>query len=383
MELITAAQPESYISAARIIDGEVTIDRIMYFQGEVNEGAADVMALGVFPQKGSAHPKHPQYKYYGNATVEPMESEGRVWRAVLEYSTSNPNQTDVNGKPVTSETAPWNLKPDSINFSYPETTLPFDMAYDDKGNATIPVLNSAGDPLIATKSVCNAQMSFTFATKKWDVNNSIEYGETINSSSIKVCGITIGARRGLLKPPEASFITVYEDGSSKVKWQYWSVTVTIVFDLHGNIFERELLNVGDRAKFKELPLGDDPLLKDGGANTTFPETKNASQICSFRKTVKSTVNGKSSYLPLGDVVFCSWDQYIAIRQAYLDASTALERQITSPYELQCEQQRQMPLDNKGYIDTDALTSKKYYTANYKVYPSMSWGGLNLPKTGAK
>lgn len=382
---IAESDVNQYRTSAQISNGEITIDRIIYFESESkNEDATTITSLPQFPQKMSAHPKNANFKYYGNGSVEPIDSEGKYWRAVLQYSTSNPNATDKSGKPVTSETDPTTLRPDRVTFSYPETTIPFDIAYSDKGELNVQVQNSAGDPIPANRSVRNAQMSFTFATSSWSPNYGIVYGETLNSTASTVCGISIKANQGLLLPPEASFITVYNDDGT-VKWKYWSVDVTILFDIHGTLFNRTFLDVGDRAKFAALTLTDD-LLTDAGrtSGVAIPETKNPSQICRFRKCKKFTASGKSSYLPIGDNVFCSWEQYIAARQAYLDASSALVAQgkLESIYELQCEQERQMPLSSAsgtvGQIDTAALTSKQYGKKQYLQYPSMSWSSLNLP-----
>lgn len=385
-EQIDSLKSNQFHTTATINNGDATIDRIIYFESDgKDEDAVTITSLATFPQKYSAHPKHPNYKYYGNATIDPVDSTGRYWKAVLQYSTSNPNATTSSGGKVTSDTPPWDLLPDNISFTNPETTVPFDLAYDDKGELVIPVANSAGDIIPAVKSVCNSQMSFTFATKRWDENNAIEYGNTLNSSSIKICGIKLKKGQGLLKPPEASYLTVYEENSDKIKWQYWSVNVTIVFDIHETIFVRKFLNVGDRAKFKEISLTDDPVMRDSGLAVTIPETDNLSQICRFRKSKKFTVAGKSVYLPVGEIVFCSWEQYIAARQAYLDASSTLVNNGTldSLYELQCEQEKQMPLDKDGYIDLSALETKKYLTKEFQVYPAKSWSSLNFPSKGIK
>lgn len=373
-----------YRGTARVTDGDVTIDRVMYFESDSpEEDGATISSLPFFPQKYSIHPLHPNFKYYGNATIEPVDGNGKYWRAVLEYSTGNANAKDTEGKEVTSETPPWKLLPDNISFTYPETTLPFEFAYSDKGELSIPVRNTAGDPIPATMSARNAQLSFTFNTKTWDPDDSIVYGNTINSSSIRVCGYKVKEQCGLLFPPEANFITVYQDGTEKIKWQYWSVNVTILFDLHGNIFKRMFLNVGNRAKFKALSLSGDALLSDAGTTETFKETNKPSQICSFRKTVRSTSGGKNSYLPLGDLVFCSWEQYIAIRQAYLDASSKLRDRIASTYELQCEQEQSMPLDKDGYVDMGAVNGGEYGKLYFPAYPAASWRALNLPTKGVK
>lgn len=377
-----------FYTTVQINGGEATIERIMYFEQEnPGEDGADISSLDVFPKRYAAHPRHPNFKYYGNASIEPVDQRGKYWKASLQYSTSSSSyssSSDKNGKKINSETPPWDLLPDNISFSYPEVTIPFEMAYNEKGKLEKPVLNSAGDIIPATRSVYNLQMSFNFAAKKWDENNGIDYGDTVNSSPISVCGIKIKKGQGLLKPPEATFVTVYQEGTTQIKWQYWNVNVTIVFDLNESIFERKFLNVGDRAKFNGFHLADD-LLEDANAEITLKKSDNPSQICRFRKTVKSTGGGTTRYNPVGDIVFCSWEQFIAAREAYLVASKKLMDQgkITSLYELQCEQERQMPLDEYGFIDNEAIENKKYRTVSFSAYPKKSWSSLNLPSKGVK
>jgi hypothetical protein len=382
-------------TSANISNGVTTISRVMYFEADnMNEDAVDIASLPEFPMKYAAHPSHPQFKYYGNATIEPFSVQSKKWRATLEYSTSsNSSSIDVDGGKVNSETPPWKLKPDNINFTYPELTIPFKMAFDKKGNCKIPVVNTAGDALTATRSVYHAKLSFTFATQNWDINDALTYSNSINSDSTTICGIKFQKNTALLLPPEATYVTVYQDGSDKIKWQYWNVSVNIMIDISKNIFVRKLLNIGDRAKFKSLDLSKDDLFTDAHITTTFPPTNIASQICSFRLTKRvDQGSGKTGYEPLGDLVFCSWEQYLAIRRAYINASLSskLKDRITGIYQLQCEQQSQMPLDKDGFLLTSAIQGHpdydpmaEYLERNFNQYPSKSWSKLNLPKVGVK
>lgn len=372
-----------YRSTAQITDGKATFERTMYFEStKSGEDAVDVMSVKGFPQKYSAHPNKPNYTYYGNGTVEPIDSEGKYWKAVLQYSTNNPNSsgTSISGKPVTADTPPWDLKPDNISFTYPETTIPFELAYDKNGELTVPVRNTAGDKIPATRSACNVQMSFTFATKSWNINNAMTYGNTINATAIKVCGFSLPAEFGLLRPPEASYITVYEDGSNVVKWQYWSVTVTILFDYQNNLLKRKFLNVGDRARFLFLSLSDDPLVKRADVSRYISSSSTPSQICRFNKTQEQRIGGKLYFYPGGETVFCSWQQYVEARQRYIAASSILmsKGEMDSIYELQCEQEKQMPLSPNGYLDEDAVKNGRYNTVSFIQYPAKSWKKLNLP-----
>ena len=392
--------------SATVSDGLATIHRRIYFVAEhPNEDAIDILSLKEFPAKYSVHPRHPAFKYYGNAEIAPLSDRSNVWMADLEYATTDPNATDSDGNEITKDTAPWKLKPDNIQFTYPEVVVPFEVSYnstgklyDNNGNAVLPVRNSAGDKIAAERSVRNVQMSFTFATKSWNVNNAINYGNSINASDVTVCGLSIPKFKGLMLPPECSYITVYEDGSSKIKWQYWSVTVNIQIDTTGLLLYRKMLDVGDRAKFKALDLSKDALLSAAKSvnskfsNLTIKADSKPSQICHFRLNEALTYGDKKKlFYPTGDLVFCSWSQYLSARRLYLVASEILMRaappQMDHLYELSCEQDTQMPLDG-GFLLTKAIDGHAdfvrdtpYKTLIFREYPARSWSGLNLPHNG--
>jgi hypothetical protein len=96
---------------------------------------------------------------------------------------------------------------------------------------------------------------------------------------------------------------------------------------------------------------------------------------------------KDVYLPIGDIVYCGWKQFIAIRQAYLGKTLNPDNKI-EVYDCQCEQLTQMPLiaygDKKGQIDIPAIEGEKGYdTLTFYEYPLKSWKALNLPEKGMK
>lgn len=385
--------------SANVTNGLATITRRMYFEADSgSEDAIDIMVLDEFPAKYAAHPKHPAYKFYGNANIQPLSERSSYWMADLEYSATDPNATDMDGEAVTSETKPWRLRPDNISFTYPEVIIPFEEGYDakgrlrdEKGRVLCPVRNAAGDPLLAETSVRNLQMSFTFATRQWDINNMLDFGNTINSHEITVCGLKIPACNALLLPPECSYIKVYHDNSSRVKWEYWSVNINIIIDRSARLLVRKMLNVGFRARFKELDLSQDELLKDAGfSNKKIQGSSISSQICRFRLARK--VN--NSYYPGGNIVFCSWDQYLEAKDIYKSACDTLNKKNKSlklEYDLQCEQDNvKMPLDENGYLLTKAIPgtadydpSEKYQELYFREYPVISWKSLDLPEKGIK
>lgn len=383
---------------ASMNDGIVTMTRRLYYKDALN--ASEIFSHNTFPKVYSAHPNNATYKFTGNAQVAPLNEKSRTWYADLEYSNDTTGNAGgggtLSGEPVTSDTAPWELAPEQINFTYPEITVPFEYAYDASGNATIPVQNTAGDPYAVEKPSKITQMSFTFATKNWNINNTFDYGNTINASQIKICNFTIKAKSALLYGLEPSYMTVYDD-SGNIKWQYWQVNVTMQIDNRGRLFSRELLNLGDRMFGEAIDLSDDALIAkarevSSGNVVIYNKITSGSlagQICHFRK-FQYTAN--TGYAQSGDLVFCTWEQYLVARQIYLSASKLIKEKVTTgPYmlnsviDLQCEQDTQMPLDANGYLDTKAIKGHPDYVATHKpltnkfpAYKPKNWRGLNLP-----
>lgn len=412
-EDINAANTHFTRTSASVSNGVITVTRKIYFESDnMNEGPVDIAKLPMFPKMYSAHPLYPNYKYFGNANIDSIINtpERSVWCAELEYSTTDSNATDSDGDSITSETPPWKLKPDNISFSYPEVIIPFDVGYSSSGlsyavntrkkeEQTVTgkrVSNTAGDPIALTRSVHNIQLDFTYAIEsgKWNIGNLINYNSTINAEDMDICGISIPAYKALIVSMSPTYITTYKDDGSK-KWEYWSINVSIQIDLTGNLLCRKVLNVGNRAKFKELNLDKDSLLKDAGVSAKFTAEEHPSQICCFRMT--QGLN--SGYYPLGELVFCSWRQFVAVKQAYDRAIVVVNKKEEKnnsskrySYDPQCEQLTQMPLDMEGYLLGKAIPGynqngvkydeeTKYFYIKLREHPVKSWKSLNFPKKG--
>ena len=376
--------------SASVSEGNATITRRIYFVADSrNEDAADVMALECFPKKYSAHPRHPAYKYYGNASIQPLSDSSMTWYADLEYTAENPNTFDMNGNEVTKDTPPWELFPDNYNISYPEVTIPLTAAYDEygrvydsNGKTLVPVQNSAGSPLKVETVRFNFKMSFQFAVKEWDLSNAFNFGNTINARSERICGIVFPAGKALMLPIEATPVTVFEEDTNKLKWEYWNVNITILADPTEQSLAKYIPDVGNKAKFKSVFYKDE--LIDYGV--LLPETSRASQICRFRKAKKEKIGDKVHFLPVGDIVYCSWEQYLDLRKEYIAASKYLidNKKMDSMYDLQCEQEKDMPLKD-GYVYTQAIdghpdyTGASYNVLKFRCYPYKNWQKLNLPK----
>lgn len=380
-------------SGSSMQNGIITITKKLYFRVPAGENPRqyndlDVYAHPLFPQKYSALSQDARYKFYGNASISHERDESKYFIAELEYSTNSSSNFGSSGdQEVTADTPPWELLPDNLSFSNPERQIPFQAAYNSSGQrynsagqVLIPVQNAAGTPFVAQTTAMDMEMSFTFATKKWNINNSIDYGNTINASDIEICGVTIPARRALLRPPKYDFITTYEDSTGKKKWEYWNVNVTILITFSPDGFAKRVLNIGDECYWRDIQYKDDVL--DIGLTLPGSVTKR-SRICSFRKYKEfKRSDGKYSYFPVGDIVYCSWDQFIAFREAIINESFCMKnneekytKEILDP---QCEQLSQMPLDAAGFLDKNAITTKQYGSLTFLEYPTKSWKSLNFP-----
>lgn len=382
-------------SGSSMQDGVISINKKIYFRVPDGESPRqysdlDVYSHPLFPQRYSALSQDARFKFQGNASISHERDDSKYFIAELEYSTSTSvNFPTSNDQAVTADTPPWDLLPDNLTFSYPERQVPFQAAYNSSGqryNAAgqvlIPVQNSAGTPFVAQTTERDMEMSFTFAAKKWNINNSIDYGNTINASDIEICGVTIPAKRALLRPPECEFITTYDDATGKVKWEYWNVRVSIFISFANSGFAKRVLNVGDEAYWNDLPYSDE-LLTNG---FSIPGTRNGgrSRICYFRKYKKFILSGsKYAFYPIGDEVYCSWNQFLAFREIAMSKSLDLMENDKENYtegilDPQCEQLTQMPLTPTGYLDTTAITTKQYGSLTFLEYPTKSWKSLNFP-----
>ena len=385
-------------SGSSMQDGIITINKKIYFRVPDGENPRqysdlDVYSHPLFPQRYSALSQDARFKFQGNASITHERDDSKYFIAELEYSTSTSvNFPTSNDQAVDANTPPWKLLPDNITFSYPERQVPFQAAYDYSGNryfssglALLPVQNSAGTPFVAQTTERDMELSFTFAAKKWNINNSLYYGNTINASEIEICGVTIPARRGLLRPPECEFVTTYEESSGKKKWEYWNVRVSILITFSNTGFAKRVLDVGDECYWNDIQYKDAVL--DIGFTLRGSTTKR-SRICSFRKYKEfKRSDGKYSYFPVGDIVYCSWDQFIAFREAIISESVymkATEKKYTGEIlDPQCEQLSQMPLDGFGFLDENAIRTKQYNTLSFLEYPTKSWKSLNFPSRSKK
>jgi len=455
-------------SGSNMQNGVVTITKYLYFKvphGEDPRRYNDLDVLGhtAFPQMYSRMSEDPRYVFYGNARIEHSNDDGHYFTASIEYSTRNPNATDDEGEPVTPDTKPWKLKPDNISLSFTDVTTSFQYAYNpeevykfdsvtnkpligiygsnetvprnethiaegamdsidieeaylnDFCRAKFPVCNTAHDPFRLEKTIHNLEIKFSYAlqTNDWNINNGIYFGDSINAEEIKVIGITIPAKCGILYPMQADYVNVYKDNGT-FDYGYWNIQIRIVLDLSGTLRFRRVLNLGDRAKFPPMVI----VRTGGGVPEGWPENTIVVQdemmdlvpsaiqsyvpihscptpeqivkVYPLKKILNVSTNTYTFY-QTGNPVYMAWSQYISYRNWAIQISSALAKKtnVSPSYDgevidLQCEQLTQMPLDYDGTLDMNNVIfggTHKTLIRNFLEYRIVDWSDLKLPAKG--
>lgn len=454
-------------SGSQMQNGVVTITKYLYFKVPHGEDPRryndlDVYGHAAFPQMYSRMSEDPRYVFYGNARIEHPD-DGHYFTAAIEYSTRNPNATDDEGEPVTPDTKPWKLKPDNISLSFTDVTTSFQYAYnpdevykfDNVSNKPLigiygdsqtvprnethiaegamdaldieeayrsvfsrvkfPVCNTANDPFRLERTIHNLEIKFSYAlqTNDWNINNGIYFGDTINSDEIKVIGITIPAKCGILYPMQADYVNVYDDDGD-FDYGYWNIQIRIVLDLSGTLRFRRVLNLGDRAKFPPMVIQ----RTGGGIPSGWPENtivvhdemmdvvpsarqsyvpihacNTPEQIVKVYplKKINNVANNTYTFYQYGDPVYMGWSQYVSYRLWAIQISSGLARlaNASPAYEgdaidLQCEQLTQMPLDYDGTLDMNNVLfggTHKTLIRNFLEYRIVDWTDLKLPSKG--
>ena len=354
---------ERFNSDSTMQDGYVTITKKMYFKVPQGEDPRkyndlDVYSHRAFPQKYSRLPEDARYIFFGNCKISHPD-DMHYFTAELEYSTRDPNATDENGNPVTSETKPWNLKPDNIHIGYTDETVLMESSYDDTiyvynptnqtkpkmdfdsstpqfvGGSTVavvngetfikagafkqstvqsddieaknPVQNTAGCKYQIERTVHNMEITFSYAlqTQDWNINNGIFYGDSINGTEITVIGITIPKQSAIIFPMEANYIHVYKNDGRTIAYSYWDIHIRIIVDLSGTLLERQIVNYSDIAWFEQIVLAGNNAgtgeIKDDIIEYTSKRLYAINgcgapeQICRVRPFVKQQATGSTTF----------------------------------------------------------------------------------------
>ncbi len=397
-------------AAGRVSGGVLTVQKDLVFK--VPRGAdpraynaMDVYYSQYFPMRGSVMDEDARMVFSGEAEITHWCDDGNYIVASLTYNSMRPvgadqdddNDKDVDGKEITKDTPPWKLRPQEVRFNTLTQERPLTIAYNSNGElfrdgkAVNPVMNTVGEPFHVNGLYKYQQMSFSYyvQSSKWSSDKGWNYSNTINKSDITVCGMKIEDGTGLLQPISATLLTTYKQGSTKVKWKYWKIDVSIVIDKDRLTLSKTVLNVGDRAKHHPInTLGEIDSFyitaMNAGWFTTAPVIAAATypqQIVTFHPFKYVGQDDQGRYLNVPDInrtVWCGWQQFIAYREGVLQIARSMGSRVVVP-DPQCEQQHDIPLDKDGFVDFPAINAGTCYYRRFWQFPKLSWSSIGLPK----
>ena len=249
--------------------------------------------------------------------------------------------------------APWNLSPFNITSDTVEEAIAFKMAYDSNNKRTIPVLNSAGDPIEASTNEILPQFSFSYYVQNFDTSKVYEFSNTISASSQRIMGQSFPAGSLLIAGISSENLVTYEDDGYTVKWRYTQVNLTLRHNPNG--WMRKLLDVGNRARFGTSKKSELILQYNApsynGSTVTFAE--------------EPTLTNARNY-------YAADREYRAWLAQHSDATGC-------PSQLPFEYAENIPLTSSGKINTAVIQSgEDYPEKEYPEYKTKRWSSLDIP-----
>ena len=253
--------------------------------------------------------------------------------------------------------APWNLAPFNIVTSPVEEVLPFRMAYNSKNKRCIPVVNSAADPFdIATKEIVQ-QYSFSFYARDYDIENVLEFSNSVNNSPQRILGQKYSAGTLFLMPFQVECLTTYEDDGYTEKWKYYKIDMSIRYREDG--WQREVLDVGNRARFSSYT----------------PEV--IYQYYPFNEASRRF----EVYPVWTDAV-----TYQSDNERYRSWRAGTGKNYNNlPANIPYEYGENIPLTSRGYVNSDILNTditdnnfSEYPVRKFNEFKTLSWRSLDIP-----
>lgn len=319
--------------------------RTLFFHHDPDDTMVDCINSSVMPDYNDCHPVYTAFYVTDIGDVQ-VHSDSE-WYVEVTYS----NKIEAIDK-ISKETEPWNLPPQNVSITTFDKEIPMKMYWNLKRKKFEPLLNSAGVPITATKTVTVGTLSFTMNVKKKSSLPVLNYSYTYNAETETVCNIKIPPLCGKLLPFGAKLHTVTDSNTGKTKYEYYSIDVTIQY----------ILPTGDEGNeswaFAMLDVGTLCRDKDG----------NLGAIYKFRKA------RNKNELSTAPVVYGSIDELIIQRSTWNNGDMA-----SFPYE---EITELMPLnDGKLYMEAILSTDGSVPYGKIEGLDSepASWSKYNLPK----
>lgn len=250
-------------------------------------------------------------------------------------------------------TAPWNLSPFNFTFDTMEQAIAFRMAYDEDNQRTIPVVNSAGDPIDADTNEIFPQFGFSYYVHHFDASDVFDFSSSVNAVSQRIAGRSYPPGTLLVASISAENLVTYEDDGYTEKWKYTQVNLSLRYNERG--WGRRLLDVGNRAKF--------------GTSTK------SELIYQYYAPIYGDSTVEFDELP----TLTNALGYYTANRAYRAWLAEHDDVSGCPTQLPYEFAESIPLTEEGTINADALYGlAPYPEKEYPEYKTKNWNALDIP-----
>ncbi|MBQ7732106.1 MAG: hypothetical protein IJT68_09740 [Lentisphaeria bacterium] len=248
---------------------------------------------------------------------------------------------------------PWNLSPFNFTFDTVEQAIAFRMAYDEDNQRTIPVVNSAGDPIDADTNEIFPQFGFSYYVHNFDASDVFDFSSSVNEKPQTIAGRSYPPGTLLIASISAENLITYEDDGYTPKWKYTQVNLSLRYNPGG--WGRKLLDIGNRARFGNSTKSE--LIYQYYAPIYGESTVEFEEI-------PTLTNAQGYYSANRD--YRAW-------LAEHDDATGCPAQL--PYEFA----ENIPLTEEGKINTEALYGTiPYPEKEYPEYKAKNWHQLDIP-----
>lgn len=224
-----------------------TVNHSFHFDG--GESPLDIMGQSQVPARRSKYPsalasnKNLFCLYRSVSSVQ--EGDGKAsGKYIVACFYTNDLRADNTEESSQEEIVPWKLPPYDINIYPIDVTKQLLYGYDDgdvKGEPSLSVLNSAGDPLDAQTVEQNACYQFSYNLQHFDDRWIDEFADTINNSDTVVIDSAIPEKKGRIRNLGASFQRIYDENGN-ILYKFWKVNVEI--ERSAEEWKVELMDLG-------------------------------------------------------------------------------------------------------------------------------------------
>ena len=324
--------------------------RTLFLKHEPDDTMVDAINSDYMPKYREVHPTYTAFKVTDISEVQTFSDD--TWYINVTYTNSIET-----GEPVAPDTEPWDLPPQDVNISTFDKEIAMTRYWDNNKMEWRTLLNSAGVRISATKVVTVTQLSFTMNVKKKSSVPQLNAAYLYNAYPETVCGTYIPPYCGKLLPFNATLHSVTDSSTGKIKYEYWSIDVTVQIILPSG--DNKAID-GDKEfenwSFSYLDIG--TLVRD--------KEGNLGAIYKFRNATKK------EELSTAPVIYGSIDE-LTIQRSKWDKSDI----ANFPYE---EITEPMPLkDGKLYLEAIKSPDVPYGKITGFDSRPASWSQFDLPK----